>query len=548
MIYDLEDTVSGDGLRTPAPGVSPASGSDADSVLDSLFLENLLEQQQCLRTPVTVFSDAYDQNANARRFSHLIPLSQPGPGEQYSFEVNLDSCTGCKACVAACHSLNGLDESESWRDIGLLVGTRKQPYLQTVTTACHHCADPACLSGCPVLAYDKDLITGIVRHLDDQCIGCSYCILKCPYDVPKFNLKRGIVRKCDMCQGRLAEGEAPGCVQACPNEAIKIKTVKVEAVPVFGSILTGAFDSSYTKPTTRYISSKPLPFQARPADEGSLKLDHGHDPLAWMLVLTQMSAGGFIGCAVALGMGLLTADQAAITSGVSLFFGLIGIALSVLHLGQPLKAWRAFMGWKRSWLSREILAFGALPAGGGAIGAAWWFGQTHLLLPAVAGTAAAALTAVLCSVMVYVDTHRPFWSLTQTSGKFLGTMLVLGAALCTATWAWLGLPIAAAALGITLALRWTHSIWEMTRYWQALEDETSPWHRSALILHKHLRHRVELRGVLLAISALVLPALIGGGASAAWMTTLSLILMFFSQWIERQYFFTAAAGPKMPGN
>jgi formate dehydrogenase iron-sulfur subunit len=193
--------------------------------------------------------------------------------------------------VAACHSLNGLDDDESWRDMGLLVGTRKQPYLQTVTTACHHCEEPACADGCPVLAYDKDPVTGIVRHLDDQCIGCSYCILKCPYDVPKFNLKRGIVRKCDMCQGRLAEGEAPACVQACPNEAIKIKVVKLD-VPDRGQIIAGAFDSSYTRPTTTYVSSKPIPSREA-ADAGRLELDHGHPPLAWMLVLTQMSAGAF---------------------------------------------------------------------------------------------------------------------------------------------------------------------------------------------------------------------------------------------------------------
>ena len=50
-----------------------------------------------------------------------------------------------------------------------------------------------------MLAYEKDAETGIVRHLDDQCIGCQYCVLKCPYDVPKYSKKRGIVRKCDMC-------------------------------------------------------------------------------------------------------------------------------------------------------------------------------------------------------------------------------------------------------------------------------------------------------------------------------------------------------------
>src|SRR6185369_3646357 len=165
----------------------------------------------------------------------------------YAFEVDLDSCTGCKACVSACHSLNGLDDDETWRDVGLLIGgDRRHPFQQTVTTACHHCADPACLNGCPVLAYEKDPVTGIVRHLDDQCIGCSYCILKCPYDVPKFNHRLGIVRKCDMCHGRLLHGEAPACVQACPHEAIRIDIVNqnsvraVSAIPGV-SVLPGAF-------------------------------------------------------------------------------------------------------------------------------------------------------------------------------------------------------------------------------------------------------------------------------------------------------------------
>jgi ferredoxin len=81
----------------------------------------------------------------------------------------------------------------------------------------HHCVDPACLSGCPVLVYDKYPATGIVRHLDDQCIGCQYCVMKCPCEVPRYSARRGIVRKCDMCGNRLSQGEAPACVQACPS-------------------------------------------------------------------------------------------------------------------------------------------------------------------------------------------------------------------------------------------------------------------------------------------------------------------------------------------
>ena len=120
-------------------------------------------------------------------------------------------CTACKACVSACHSLNGLDDDEIWRNVGTIYGgTPSEPYQQTVTTACHHCVEPGCLEGCPVMAYEKDKATGIVRHLDDQCIGCEYCLLKCPYDVPKYSSRRGIVRKCDMCYHRLAADDVAG--------------------------------------------------------------------------------------------------------------------------------------------------------------------------------------------------------------------------------------------------------------------------------------------------------------------------------------------------
>src|SRR4051794_23545232 len=220
------------------------------------LIDELLQQQQQL-TAVEQFSrrhQAGDLPAQARYYRSLIPLEKPQSGEQYAFAVDLDLCTSCKGCVSACHSLNGLDEEEIWRNVGLVRGgTTDDPYQQTVTTACHHCVDPACLDGCPVLAYEKDEQTGIVRHLDDQCIGCQYCILKCPYDVPKYSRKRGIVRKCDMCYSRLAANEAPACVQACPTSAIAIRIVSRESIVALTEpadrLVPGAFSSSYTNPT-----------------------------------------------------------------------------------------------------------------------------------------------------------------------------------------------------------------------------------------------------------------------------------------------------------
>src|SRR5712672_850161 len=99
--------------------------------------------------PRTLIDDLLAEQA--RYYRDLIPLGRPSPGQQYAFAVDLDACTACKACVSACHSLNGLDEDELWRTVGLIHSDAPdEPYQQNVTTACHHCADPACANGCPV--------------------------------------------------------------------------------------------------------------------------------------------------------------------------------------------------------------------------------------------------------------------------------------------------------------------------------------------------------------------------------------------------------------
>ena len=132
--------------------------------------------------------------------------------------------------------------------------------MQHVTTACHHCLEPACLTACPVNAYEKDPVTGIVKHLDDQCFGCQYCTLACPYDVPKYHAGKGIVRKCDMCSSRLAVGEAPACVQACPHEAIAIRVVDVASrsskTAEAAVFLPAAPDPQITLPTTTYKTQR----------------------------------------------------------------------------------------------------------------------------------------------------------------------------------------------------------------------------------------------------------------------------------------------------
>ena len=195
-----------------------------------------------------------------------------------------------------------------------------------MTSACHHCLDPACLSACPVDAYEKDPVTGIVKHLDDQCFGCQYCTLACPYDVPKFHAGKGIVRKCDMCGDRLRAGEAPACVQACPHEAIRIRVVDRGGRPAraeAGEFLPAAFDPSYTQPTTVY---RVAPRRRPPAGRrvSRVEPEHAHTPLVVMLVLTQLSVGGFLVELIARLGGFGARRIACRISGLSLGLGYVG--------------------------------------------------------------------------------------------------------------------------------------------------------------------------------------------------------------------------------
>jgi len=506
------------------------------------LLAELLAEQQRLDTPVARFSAAHDALSHTARLNvpndraapllpQLIPLTAPSPGEQYAFEVELDSCTSCKSCVSACHSLNGLDDNETWRDIGLLVGgDSAQPFTQTITTACHHCADPACLNGCPVLAYEKDPITGVVVHLDDQCIGCSYCVLKCPYDVPKFSQRLGIVRKCDLCHTRLSAGEAPACAQACPTHAIRIVNVVVSrsasnsaplsdaSIPAF---LPGAPDPAYTQPTTRYLTQRTIPTNVAAADARTLRPQPSHWPLAVMLPLLGAAVGL---SALASLAPHLTPDLPFRTASVgnadlrspafaahlklaTLVIGGAGLAASVLHLGQPLRAWRIFLGWRKSWLSREAMMFGA------------WFGaaMAAIFVNGVDAIAAAlGGLALACSAMVYIDTRRTFWRASETFPRVFGTALLVPLALVAP---------ALAAFALLAKLGWE----ARSLFGPGI---------SARLQRGPLARVVAFR-LVLGVSAVLLLVVNPG-----WT---ALVVLLAGELVERTLFFRAVDAPKMPG-
>jgi formate dehydrogenase iron-sulfur subunit len=531
-----------------------ASAAYPDQAEFNLIDKLLAEQKQL--TAVDRFSQQYKHATSPVHFSSykdLIPIRKPSTGEQYSFSVDLDKCTGCKSCVVACHSLNGLDETESWRDVGEIV-SQDTAEKQTVTSACHHCADPGCLTGCPVGAYEKIPHTGIVRHLDDQCIGCQYCSLKCPYDVPKYNKGLGIVRKCDMCHDRLAVGEAPACVQACPTGAISIKLITTEEIRGKAaketSIIAGAFRSDYTFPSTVYTSSRELSSSMIAADEHSLQPSHKHTPLSWMLILTQLSVGVSLADIVSRFMASDWSVPLQIPlSIVAVLFGLVGLVSSVTHLGSPLGSWRVFLGLKTSWLSREIILFGMwmpLLMTYAGLSVITPFIQIPSVFISLSGVAAVifGFISVFCSIMVYVDTKRTFWSFWKTSFKFIGTLLLGGAfTLLTASIAFHNeAPLVLWAL-LAITVIWK-SIAEATSLLPARDADWSMAKKSALIQITHLRTTLFSRWSMLALS------LIGLSLSyfSPALSVLAILALIIGEFLERQLFFQAVVTLKMPGS
>jgi Fe-S-cluster-containing dehydrogenase component len=551
----------------------------------ALLAELLAAQQQL--TAVEEFSRSVDAgalDARAERYRALLPAAPPRAGQQYAFEVDLDRCSGCKACVTACHSLNGLDESESFRAVGLLVGgSSAAPVMQHVTSACHHCLEPACMEACPVNAYEKDPITGIVKHLDDQCFGCQYCTLACPYDVPQYHAAKGIVRKCDMCSSRLSVGEPPACVQACPHQAIKITVVDKQQIvedAETSHFLPGAPDPQLTLPSTTFKTQRSLPRNLLPADYHQTSAQHAHLPLVVMLVLTQLSVGAFtVGLVLKhfVERRLLDALEPLLVTN-ALIFGLIALAASTLHLGRPQFAFRAVLGLRHSWLSREIVAFGLFAGLAASYAGAVLIGRmNHGLEPATVELVAESLgwavvvsgiVALFCSAMIYVFTQRECWSFPRVIVRFALTAALLGVGVVwfSALALMLFAPSPELAELLDLHGPWLcrtlvliaslRLLWDAAIFRHLLLRRTTPLKRSAQLMTRQLSSVTLARFAAGLLGGVVMPALLLGHLDslahgglpqfAIAAATLSLACLA-GELLERYLFFAACASPRMPG-
>ena len=146
-----------------------------------------------------------------------------GPSERVALLIDLERCTGCKSCEAACKTEHRLGPGE-YRNKVVWASALEEAGLAFLTLTCQHCERPACLRVCPVnpKAIAKDPLTGIVRIDESRCTGCGECVIACPYSAMGYDAKGHHAVKCDLCTDRRAEGEATtACASACPTQAIR---------------------------------------------------------------------------------------------------------------------------------------------------------------------------------------------------------------------------------------------------------------------------------------------------------------------------------------
>ena len=176
--------------------------------------------------------------------------------------VDTTRCIGCRGCEEACAEENGLPvpdiDSAGWDDV---FEERRNPSVTQysvvnrfggdeeifVKKQCMHCNQPACAAACLTKAMLKT-DEGPVIWREDKCMGCRFCMLSCPFDIPKFEYDKAVPRimKCHLCFERLNDGDEPACVEVCPEEAI-----------VFGKrrdLLDEARTRIYTEPDS-YVHS-----------------------------------------------------------------------------------------------------------------------------------------------------------------------------------------------------------------------------------------------------------------------------------------------------
>jgi len=536
--------------------------------------------------------------------------TNPNRNKQHGFYFNADNCIGCHACEAACSEKNENPAHIAFRSVGYVEGGSFPDFQRmNISMACNHCDDPVCLKGCPTNAYTKHAEYGAVLQDPDTCFGCGYCTWVCPYNAPQLDPVQGQVSKCNMCVDRLEVGLKPACVAACVGNALDFGVV--ENIPENREqakvSIPGFPEPEITQPNIRFQQKKALPDEMLRTDSTPIKyrknesgdfeptvdrklgeakfwnlgrLSSRENPLVLFTLLTQMGIGAF---SIAFLTSLFLPSFA--TFKASMVYApfvaaccaaiVLGLFMSTIHLGKPLRFYRGFNNLRWSPVSREgfgvamFMTFAGihmlleLPAN------AW----VQSVLPAVsnlsgsqglglASNAFAAL-AVLAGwgglyymIKCYRIKARPFWNHWQTAASFIayslsfGALLVIAFAGLNALFGQLDFsPILRAAGLLVLAGIILESV-GLVAHARAMRDASHEGAASFYIQQTTFGKTYLLRNLLLLgnlVSVVCLVTLEMSGTLEATLWVLSTILLVLVGLVGRALFYILVVPTTMPG-
>jgi len=140
---------------------------------------------------------------------------------ELAFFIDYSRCIGCQACVQACEEC----DTHRGRSMIHLEVIERGDSVQTAPQVCMHCEDPICARVCPADAI-KQTPDGVTQSsLKPRCIGCSNCVLACPFGVPRYFAELDQMMKCDYCYDRTSVGLRPMCATVCPSQALAFTTL-----------------------------------------------------------------------------------------------------------------------------------------------------------------------------------------------------------------------------------------------------------------------------------------------------------------------------------
>ncbi len=286
---------------------------------------------------------------------------------QKQFKFDFNKCLGCHACQIACSIENELDKDIYWRQITTF-NEIHHPALPgfSISLACNHCEEPACLENCPASAYSKDENSGAVYIDQERCIGCKYCTWICPYDAPKYNKVSHVIEKCDFCSDRQIRNLKPACVELCPTGALgieELKAVKRSRKPIDRDMI--GFPDTGIGPAINFIEiekGREIPeFQENILSSivNSEIKENIKEPPSKINLFSELSLAFFTLLSAFLAALITASLLKPVEINLKYFIGagVAGILMSSVHMGKKAGAYRALINWRKSWISREIVFF-----------------------------------------------------------------------------------------------------------------------------------------------------------------------------------------------